>query len=34
MAALGLDERDVCTAWHHLPDDRRAYLCHLATEAA
>lgn len=26
MAALGVTEEDLCTAWHHLPDARRALL--------
>lgn len=26
MAAMGVDESDLCTAWHHLPDARRAFL--------
>lgn len=26
MAACGLTETDLCTAWHHLPDDRRSEL--------
>lgn len=26
MAALGVTEADLCTAWHHLPDARRDHL--------
>lgn len=26
MARAGLTESDVCTAWHHLPRDRRAWI--------
>ena len=26
MARVGLTESDVCTAWHHLPRDRRAWI--------
>jgi hypothetical protein len=26
MARVGLTESDVCTAWHHLPRDRRAFI--------
>ena len=32
MARWKLDESDLCTAWHHLGDDRRAYLRALADE--
>lgn len=26
MARVGLTESDVCTAWHHIPRDRRAWI--------
>jgi hypothetical protein len=26
MARLGLTESDLCTAWHHIPRDRRAWI--------
>jgi hypothetical protein len=26
MARVGLTEGDVCTAWHHIPRDRRAWI--------
>jgi hypothetical protein len=26
MARAGLTESDVCTAWHHLPHERRAWI--------
>lgn len=29
MHNLGISESDLCTAWHHLPDARRAELCEL-----
>lgn len=32
MAEHGLDERDLCSAWHHVPDDRRARMLALGME--
>jgi hypothetical protein len=26
MASVGLTESDLCTAWHHLPRDRRGWV--------
>jgi hypothetical protein len=26
MRRIGISESDLCTAWHHLPEDRRAEL--------
>jgi hypothetical protein len=26
MARVGLDEADLCAAWHHLPRDRRGFI--------
>jgi hypothetical protein len=26
MAQVGLDEADLCAAWHHLPRERRGFI--------